>query len=251
MRIACADNIAAEFQAAHSPLEGSFLEGSFRELSMPALTAPFGNASAGMAANAGAAQRAVPPRRRERPEKPAALAPGCRTRPLCRSSVSGRPVEGTSGQLRLLTIHGKERGFFSTRWQYPDRRAEKLRYRALPAVPEAGEPKPNRLDQRPHRGVHDRCRRALRRLEARRAHRRGDGGQHRPCLGAGGDPARLPADARHPRQDEPREDRPFARARHRGGADPLGRAEGPSRLLPRPGDPHRQGDGCLLHRSIQ
>jgi hypothetical protein len=41
MRIAFAHNIAAEFQAVHSPLEGSF-----RELSMPALTGPFGNASA-------------------------------------------------------------------------------------------------------------------------------------------------------------------------------------------------------------
>ena len=41
------------------------------------------------------------------------------------------------------------------------------------------------------------------------------------------------------------------RAGHRGGAHALGCAQGPSGLLPGLGDPHRQGNGRILHGSVQ
>ena len=62
----------------------------------------------------------------------------------------------------------------------------RARHRPVPAVPQAGEPEPGRLDQGPHRPVDDRGGRARRPAAAGRHHRRGDRRQHRARPGAGG-----------------------------------------------------------------
>ena len=54
------------------------------------------------------------------------------------------------------------------------------RYRAVPAFPQAGEPKPNRLDQGSHRPRDDRSGGARRKIAARRNHHRSDRREHRP-----------------------------------------------------------------------
>ena len=108
------------------------------------------------------------------------------------------------------------------------------RHGPVRAVGQAREPEPRRLDQGPHRPRHDRGRRARRAARAGRDDRRGDRGQHGPRARAGGGAQGLPAAAGHPRQDEPGEDLPPARARRRGAADALRRRQGPPRVLPGP-----------------
>ena len=81
-------------------------------------------------------------------------------------------------------------------------------------------------------------------LEAGRHSGRGDRRQHRPRPGAGGRAQGLPAGAGHPRQDEPGEDLPPARARCRGPHDPLRRRQGPPRVLPGHGRADRPRDAA-------
>ena len=107
-----------------------------------------------------------------------------------------------------------------------------IRHRPLPPVHQAREPEPRRLDQGSHRAVDDRRCRALRAADAGRHHRRGDRRQHRARPGAGRHPQGLQHRAGRARQDVAREDPASARARRRGPHDPLGRRQGPSRILP-------------------
>ncbi len=127
-------------------------------------------------------------------------------------------------------------------------RAEALRHRPLPAVRQAGEPEPRRLDQGPHRALDDRRRGALRPPGAGRHHRRGDRRQHRPRPGAGGHPQGLSDHPGRPRQDVAREDPAPARPRRRGPAHPLGRRQGTSGILSGHGGGHRRGSSRRLLR---
>ena len=99
------------------------------------------------------------------------------------------------------------------------------------ALRQAREPEPGRLDQGPHRALDDRGGRVPRAAQARRRADRGDRRQYRPRLGARRRAEGLQAHPRHPRQDEPGEDLPSARARRRGDPHPLGRGQGSSGIL--------------------
>ncbi len=117
------------------------------------------------------------------------------------------------------------------------------RRRALPPVRQAGKPEPRRLDQGPHRALHDRGGGRERQAEAGghdcRSHRR----QHRPRPRPGRHAERLQAHSRRARQDGAREGAASARARRRCAADALRRRQGPSRLLSGHGRAHRDR-GC-------
>ena len=115
--------------------------------------------------------------------------------------------------------------------QYADGRAHAARARPLAALRQAREPEPGRLDQGPHRALDDRGGRVPRAAQARRRADRGDRRQYRPRLGARRRAEGLQAHPPHPRQDEPGEDLPFARARRRGDPHPLGRGQGSSGIL--------------------
>ncbi len=104
-------------------------------------------------------------------------------------------------------------------------------YRRLRAVPETGKCQSRRLDQGPDRPVDDRGGRASRRPQARRHPGRGHRRQYRHRRSFGGAAEGLPAHPRGPGQDEPGEDLQPQGDGRRGGADPLGRGQGPSRVL--------------------
>ncbi len=130
---------------------------------------------------------------------------------------------------------------------HPPARHERLR-----AVPEAGKHQSRRLDQGPHRAVDDRGGRAGREDQTRRHPGRRHRRQHRHRPGAGGAGQGLPADPRGARQDEPREDLQPQGDGGRGAADPLGRGQGSSAVLPGHGRAHRaRNPGRVFHQPVR
>ena len=136
--------------------------------------------------------------------------------------------------------------------QYATGRDHADGHRPVPALREAGESEPDRLDQGPDRALDDRGSRAGRKVKARGHDYRSDRGQHRPRARTHRGRERLSHHPRHSRQDVAGENCPRPRAR--GGSSPNEKRRDPraSGILPGRGcKADRRNSGRVLRQPIR